>query len=157
IVPREGGVPRVVVTMSPLLLTGSDVYYELHEMRTDDLGKTWAGPIKHTDTLGRRPGGMLYGKPVELACGAFWPKWHAKSGKLLGTGLTFAYADDRAPVNNRKIDTTYSVYDAGKGTWSRWATLELPGRKLGHACGAGCCQRVDLPDGSILLPVYHSE
>src|SRR4051812_24128582 len=37
IVPRPGDVPRIVVTMSPLLLTGSDVYYEL---RSDDLSKT---------------------------------------------------------------------------------------------------------------------
>src|SRR5436309_39663 len=36
IVPRAGHPPRIVVTMSPLLLTGSDVYYELHEMRSDD-------------------------------------------------------------------------------------------------------------------------
>src|SRR5262245_2005128 len=35
IVPREGSDPRIVVTMSPLLLTGSDVYYELHEMHSD--------------------------------------------------------------------------------------------------------------------------
>jgi len=157
IVPRGGGKPRIVVTMSPLLLTGSDVYYELHEMRSDDLGITWTGPIKHLDTLGRRPGGMLNGKPVELACGDFWPKWHAKSGMLLGTGHTVAYVDDKAPVKNFMIAPAYSVYDAEKGTWSRWTTLELPEGKLGQACGAGCCQRVDLPDGTILLPVYHRE
>src|SRR4030095_1486982 len=64
IVPRPGADPRVVVTMSPLLLTGSDVYYELHEMRSDDLGKTWTGPIKHLDTLGRRPAGLLHRKAL---------------------------------------------------------------------------------------------
>jgi dienelactone hydrolase len=157
IVPRAGGAPRVVVTMSPLLLTGSDVYYELHEMRSDDLGKTWTGPIKHLDTLGRRPGGMLDGKPVEVVCGDFWPKWHAQSGKLLGTGHTVAYVDDKGTVPNRLIAPTYSVYDADKGVWSPWTTLDLPEGKLGQACGAGCTQRVDLPDGTILLPVYHRE
>jgi predicted esterase len=157
IVPREGRDPRIVVTMSPLLLTGSDVYYEIHEMRSDDLGKTWTGPIQHPESLGRRPAGMLNGKPLEVACGDFWPKWHARSGKLLGTGHTVAYVDDRAPVKNRMIEPTYAVYDADKGTWSPWTTLKLPEGKLGQACGAGCCQRVDLPDGSILLPVYHRE
>lgn len=157
IVPREGRDPRIVVTMSPLLLTGSDVYYELHEMRSDDLGKTWTGPIKHVDTLGRRPAGMLDGKAVEVVCGDFWPKWHAKSGKLLGAGHTIAYVDDKGPVANRMISPTYSVYDTDKGTWMPWTTLELPEGKLGHACGAGCTQRVDLPDGTILLPVYHRE
>lgn len=157
IVPRDGRDPRIVVTMSPLLLTGSDVYYEIHEMRSDDLGKTWSGPIKHLDTLGRRPAGKLNGKPLEVVCGDFWPKWHAKSGKLLGTGHTVAYVDDRGPVKNRLIEPTYAVYDADKGTWSPWTTLKLPEGKLGQACGAGCCQRVDLADGTILLPVYHRE
>lgn len=155
IVPRPGGDPRIVVTMSPLLLTGSDVYYELHEMRSDDLGKSWTGPIKHLDTLGRRPAGLLDGKPVEVACGDFWPKWHARSGKLLGTGHTVAYVNDKGPVPNRQIAPTYSVYDAAKGAWTPWTTLELPEEKLGQACGAGCTQRVDLADGTILLPVYH--
>lgn len=157
IVQRAEGDPRIVVTMSPLLLTGSDVYYELHEMRSDDLGKTWTGPIKHLETLGRRPAGMLDGKPVEVVCGDFWPKWHAKSGKLLGTGHTVAYVNDKGPVPNRFIETCYSVYDAANGSWSRWTTLELPEGKVGYACGAGCCQRVDLADGTILLPVYHRE
>ena len=157
IVPHEGRDPSIVVTMSPLLLTGSDVYYELHEMRSEDLGKSWAGPIKHEQTLGRRPAGMLDGKPIEVVCGDFWPKWHAKSGKLLGTGHTVAYIDDKGPLANRLIAPVYSVYDANKRTWSPWASLELPEGKLGQACGAGCTQRVDLPDGTILLPVYHRE
>lgn len=87
----------------------------------------------------------------------FWPKWHAKSGKLLGTGHTVAYVNDKGPIPNRQIAPTYSVYDADKGTWTPWTTLEVPAGKLGQACGAGCCQRVDLPDGTILLPVYHRE
>lgn len=79
------------------------------------------------------------------------------ASKLLGTGHTIAYVDDKGPVANRTISPTYSVYDADKWTWLPWTTLELPEGKLGHACGAGCTQRVDLPDGTILLPVYHRE
>ena len=33
----------------------------------------------------------------------------------------------------------------------------MPEGKVGESCGAGCVQRVDLPDGTILLPVYHRE
>ena len=55
--PRAGAVPgtpsRVVLTMQKLFLTGSDVFYALNEMRTDDLGKTWTGPVEHGQT---RPG-----------------------------------------------------------------------------------------------------
>src|SRR5262245_58912246 len=43
--PRAGAIPgatpAVVLTMQKLLLTGSDVFYPLNEMRTDDLGKKW--------------------------------------------------------------------------------------------------------------------
>ena len=58
--PRPGLVPgnpvKVVVTMSRMSLAQgkNDVYYSLHEMRTDDGGKTWSGPVEHVDTLGRR-------------------------------------------------------------------------------------------------------
>lgn len=55
--PRAGTIPGetpiVVMTMQKLLLSGSDVFYALNEMRTDDLGKTWSGPVEH-DTLSRR-------------------------------------------------------------------------------------------------------
>src|SRR4051812_16139237 len=63
--PRAGTIPGqkpiVVLTMQKLLLTGSDVFFALNEMRTDDLGKTWSGPTEHADTLGRRsePGGVI--------------------------------------------------------------------------------------------------
>jgi hypothetical protein len=47
--PRAGTIPgenpSVVLTMQKLLLTGSDVFFALNEMRTDDLGKTWSGPL----------------------------------------------------------------------------------------------------------------
>jgi hypothetical protein len=80
--PRAGTIPgenpSVVLTMQKLLLTGSDVFFALNEMRTDDLGKTWSGPTEHADTLGRRsePGSVI------VATCDFTPKWHARSGKL---------------------------------------------------------------------------
>ncbi len=63
--PRAGTIPgpapSVVLTMQKLLLTGSDVFFALNEMRTDDLGKTWRGPTEHAETLGRRnePDGVI--------------------------------------------------------------------------------------------------
>src|SRR5215210_7265129 len=56
--PRAGAIPgktpSVVLTMQKLMLTGSDVFFALNEMRTDDLCQTWRGPTEHADTLGRR-------------------------------------------------------------------------------------------------------
>lgn len=150
IVPRAGKYPSVIVTMSPLKLTGSDVYFELHEMSTNDLGKHWTGPIPHLETLGRRKEGN-----VQVVVCDFWPKWHAKSGKLLGTGQSLRFANDKAPLVGGRRDVSYAVYDAEKQTWSAWDVLALPEGKLSYACGAGCTQRVDLPNGEILLPVYY--
>lgn len=155
IVPRAGGDPRIVVTMSPLLLTGSDVYFDIHQYRSDDLGKTWTGPKVFSESLGRRPGNMLDGKPTEVACADFWPKWRAKSGKLLGTGHQTAYLDAKGPAKNYPRSPAYSVYDPDKDEWSRWTNLQVPTDKIGDNSGAGCCQRVDLEDGTILLPVYN--
>src|SRR5262245_9016413 len=47
-----GRSPIVVLTMQKLLMSASDVYFALNEMRTDDLGGTWSGPTEHS-TLGR--------------------------------------------------------------------------------------------------------
>ena len=155
IVPRAGRDPLVVVTMSPLKLSGSDVYFELHEMRTEDLGRTWVGPFKHPQTLGRRPAEKLGDKLTTAVVCDYWPKWHAKSGKLLGTGQSLSFIDDAAPVRGGPRSTTFSVYDAEQHVWSKWDAVALPEGKLSYACGAGCTQRVDLPNGEILLPVYY--
>ena len=151
--PRAGAIPgptpSVVLTMQKLLLTGSDVFFALNEMRTDDLGKTWRGPVEHAETLGRRnePGGVI------VATCDFTPKWHAKTGKLLGTGHTVRYRDDRV-MENRDRETSWSVYDPQARTWTPWTILEMPDRARFQNAGAGSVQRVDLPDGDILLPIY---
>jgi hypothetical protein len=144
-----GSPPIVVLTMQKLLVTGSDVFYALNEMRTGDLGKTWTGPVEHADSLGRRT------EPDDVVVGAcdFWPKWHAASGKLLGIGHTVRYRNNRV-VENRRRETCYSVYDPAARTWTPWTTLEMPDLPKFYSAGAGCVQRVDLPGGDILLPIY---
>jgi lysophospholipase L1-like esterase len=152
--PRAGSIPgqpnpSVVMTMQKLLLTGSDVFYALNEVRTDDLGQTWGPITEHGATLGRRQeaGGVIVG-----ACD-FTPKWHAASGKLLGIGHTVRYLDDKV-IHNRKRETSYAVYDDLKRAWSAWTTLAMPDEPKFHSAGAGSVQRVDLENGEILLPIY---
>lgn len=138
--------PIVVLTMQKLAVTGSDVFFGLNEMRTDDLGATWSGPTEHA-ALGRRPGkdGL-----VSVICD-FTPKWHARTGKLLGTGHIARY-DGNHLARSYKRQTAYSVYDPKARAWSTWRTVEMPERF--YSSGAGCTQRVDLPNGDILLPIY---
>jgi len=150
--PRGGVVPpsTVVITMQKLLLTGTDVFYALNEMRTDDLGSTWKGPVRH-ETLARRhrPDGFI------LCPCDFWPKWHATTGKLLGTGQTALYNKDNEWRPGYERASVYSVYDADKGSWAEWKNIEMPDKKKFRDCGAGCTQRYDLPNGDVLLPFYY--
>lgn len=151
--PRAGTIPGkdpiVVLTVQKLLLTGSDVFFALNEMRTDDLGKTWTGPVEHGQTLGRReePGGVI------VATCDFTPKWHARTGKLLGTGQTVRYKNDRV-IENRDRETSYAVYDPQTRQWTPWATLAMPDPVKFQSAGAGSVQRLDLANGDILLPIY---
>ncbi len=151
--PRAGAIPgappTLVLTMQKLLLTGSDVFFALNEMRTDDFGETWSAPREHGETLGRRdePGGVI------VATCDFTPKWHAKSGKLLGIGQTVRYMGDKV-IAERDRETSYAVYDAALRTWTPWTPLVMPDAAKFQSAGAGSVQRVDLPDGDILLPIY---
>jgi hypothetical protein len=151
--PRAGAIPgappKVVLTMQKLLLTGSDVFFALNEMRSDDLGRSWHGPIEHGATLGRRdePGGVI------VAVCDFWPKWHARTGTLLGIGHTVRYRNDRV-IAERDRETAYATYDPQSRAWTPWTTLVMPDPVKFQSAGAGCVQRVDLPDGDILLPIY---
>ena len=149
IVPRREGPPVVVLTLQQLWLKGSDVFGPLNEMRTDDLGRTWTGPVEHAATLGQRAesDGVTVG-----ACDV-WPKWHAASGQLLGIGHTVRYRDN-AVIAERPRATCFSVYDPVARTWAPWRSMAMPAEAQFHNAGAGCAQRVDLPDGDILLPFY---
>ena len=141
--------PAIVLTMQKLLLKGSDVFDALNDLRSDDLGKTWSTIRPHPETLGKRnePGGI-----VVAACD-FTPKWHAKSGKLLGIGHTVRYLNNKV-MEKRQRETCYSVYDEKTRSWSAWKTLAMPDLPRFYAAGAGSVQRVDLPNGDILLPIY---
>ncbi len=142
-----GETPTVVLTMQKLLLSGSDVFYALHDMRTDDLGRTWSEPRRH-DTLARRRQ-----RDVEIGICDFTPKWHAKTGKLLGIGQSVHYRDNRV-MGYRHRQTAWSVYDADARSWSDWRTLDMPDNRTFFNAGAGSVQRLDLPGGDILLPIY---
>lgn len=146
---EPGGAPTVVLTMQKLLLTGSDVFFALNETRSEDLGESWSPPVEHGDTLGRREEA---GDVIVAACD-FTPKWHAATGKLLGTGHTVRYRDDRV-IPNRARETAYAVYDEATRQWTPWTTLEMPDDPKFHSAGAGSVQRFDLECGEILLPIY---
>ncbi len=72
---------------------------------------------------------------------------------LLATGHTLNYSKEWKPTNPFQKRTAFSVFDQQTNSWKPWSKLLIPD-SLGYiGTGAGCTQRFDLPDGSILLPV----
>jgi hypothetical protein len=154
IVPGAGkqGMPRVVMTMNTMHLEGSDVFKGMYDLHTDDLGKTWTQP-REVDTLAPRHE-TLDGERRPVAVSDFWPGWHAATKTLLGTGHTVVYTPDWKVRRPRPRHTSFSVYNADNDQWSAWHKLAMPDEKKFYDSGAGCTQRCDLADGTILLPIY---
>lgn len=145
--------PLAVMTLQRLQLSGSDVFYALNEQHSTDLGGTWSSPMEHR-SFARKPFSWGGHEDLEITVCDFWPKWHAATGKLLGTGHTVVYQDN-AVMKVRPRGTAYAVYDAARARWSPWQTLAMPDEPRFENAGAGCVQRVDLADGTVLLPIYY--
>ena len=153
IVPGAGkkGIPRVVMTMNTVDLDGSDVFRGMYGFYSNDLGKSWSEVEQIVPLSVRFENIDGVNRPV--AASDFWPRWHKKSGKLLGTGHTVAYTPDWKVPSVRPRHTSWAVYDPENNRWSDWQKLKMPDDEMYYNCGAGCTQRVDLPDGTILLPL----
>jgi len=139
-----------IITTQKLLLSADDCFFEINDFRSEDGGKTWTGPNQQPETLGRK----LRENGLQEALADFSPMWHAATGVVLATGLNGFYRGDeqsRYPDGRR---TKYSVFDPKTRTWAEARSLEFPDGKAPFIEGAGCTQRVDLPDGNILLPTY---
>jgi len=153
IVPGAGqkGLPRVVVTMNKLDLSGSDVFRGMYGFETTDLGKNWTSPQEIANLAPKYE--KIDGIERPCAVSDFWPTWHKSSQKLLGTGHTVVYSPDWKVTNPRPRHTSYSVYNPEDSSWAGWQKLKMPDNEKFYNAGAGCTQRFDLDDGTILLPI----
>ncbi|MBI0398682.1 sialidase family protein [Cyclobacterium marinum] len=154
--PRAGtvdGSKEVVMTMSTLDLEGSDVFKGMYQILSKNGGKTWTEPRKSEPLAPRME--TVDGVEHPVAAADFWPKWHSKTGVLLGIGHTIVYTPEWKVASPRPRHTAYSVYDPQAEDWLPWKKLEMPEGEVFFSAGAGCVQRLDLPDGSILLPIYY--
>lgn len=164
---NKSGNPTVVMTMQKLLLSGSDVFYALNEMRTVDLAKSWTGPTQldsfsrqrlneTTKRLLHKADPSLSSDNIEITVCDFTPKWHTRSGKLLGTGQTVWYQNNRV-MHVRPRRTAFAVYDPVNHCWSPWKRLSLPEERKFLNAGSGSVQRYDLNNGDVLLPIYFKD
>ncbi len=143
-----GDTPTAIITLQKGYRRGSDIFYGLHHMRSDDLGATWTQPMPH-ESLARRAleGGM------EEAVSDVTPGWHEASETFLGIGHTVRYLGDRIP-KERSRQTAYSIFDPATDSWVPWRYLEMPDEPRFQNCGAGCSQWIEREDGDLLVPVY---
>ncbi len=147
--PKGKGDPTVVLTTQHLMIKGSDVFYALNSASTSDLAKTWS-PLVEQPPLRRW---TIDDRTEETVCD-FTPAWHRATGKLLGTGHTVRFQDNKVMKAYPRF-TSYSVYDPANEQWSAPKNLQMPDEDRFKNCGAGSVQRFDLTNGDILLPVYY--
>lgn len=146
-----GDEPKIVMTTQKLQLSGSDIFYALHSTSTLKNASLWP-KLAEQDVFQRQE----FEDSLELTVCDFSPAWHAASGKLLGTGQTVVYENNKVK-HVRPRATAYSVYDPQTHRWDAWRSLELPDLPKFKNAGSGSVQRVDLPNGEILLPIYFKE
>ena len=151
VIPGEK--PIIVTTMSeyPRNVKGVHAYHDIYETRSYDMGQTWSEP-KVIPTLRKTDPGNGYEKVI----GDLWPKWHVKTGTILGTGKSFFFESGVLRDVETMQEVAYCAWNREKDCWGPMKSVDMPtidntGQPLQQA-NAGCVQRYDLPDGEILLP-----
>jgi len=148
-----GAPDRVVVTTQETDPTGAHGYADLFTIETTDNGRTWSSP-KRIESLRRTR--MPEGH--DFVMGDVCPQWHAATGRVLATGKTFGFLG--GTKEDRGLErVSYAVRSPRSGEWSELRLLTLPpadhaGRPFLEP-NSGCHQRVDLPNGEILLPIRY--
>jgi hypothetical protein len=149
---------RVIVTSQEIEKHGSHGYRDLFLTETSDGARTWSSPMR-IESLQRARGA----DGIERVFGDVCPQWHAATKKLLITGKCFGFlanAKDNTAKDDRSQErVAYAVYSPETKHWTSMKIMAMPEKDhAGHPIlepNAGCHQRVDLPNGEILLPVRY--
>lgn len=143
-----------LLTTQPLRLSGSDVFYGMYISTTNDAGNTWS-ELRPSATLVRRD----IGGGFQLALCDATPMLHKKTGKIILIGHCAIYKDDNLAPPPRERYTVYAVYDEEKCDFHPMQVLEMPATEdnFYFSCGNGSGQSLELKNGEILIPIYHSD
>lgn len=144
--------PVVITTMSKTLKSGSDVYHDLYEVISQNMGEAWSEP-QIIPSLKVYKAGNGYRSMADM-----WPQWHSGAKKVLSIGTSPYYSDDKTH-DSWKNEVTYAIYDPKTAKWDSPKTFILPERdhqgRLLMAPAAGSAQWLELSNGDILLPVFY--
>lgn len=139
------------MTLQKLDLSGSDIFFGVHSTHTKD-PHNWPEPVLQPgfDRVQEEHG-------IESVPCDFHPQWHWASQTLIGVGHNARYLGDHLAPDPRRRQVVYGVYDQSKHSWGQHQTLQLPDEERWYGVGAGSAQITELPDGDVLIPVYHRE
>ncbi len=141
------------ITTQPLRLSGSDIFYGLCELTSQDGGRSWS-EIREIPELTRRP---YPSQPNwEIALADATPLYHRKTGRILLIGSAMIYCNDEFVPPPRPRFTMWSMRDPASGKWSEGRILNMPidAGETFFGAAAGCVQYLELPDGDLLVPFY---
>ncbi len=163
IIPNESDT-GFIITQS-IYGFGTHAYGDLFVMKKPNVSGKWSIP-ERIENLERK----TISDDLVKVFGDVTPEWHKNTRTVLCTGKSFfAYAQDTANTagTSKRIDIenmqeiAYAVYSPDQNKWSHLKKVDLP-EKLDNGdyfveANAGCTQRVDLPDGNVLLPVRYKK
>ena len=145
-----------IITTQPLRLSGSDIFYGMHMLKTTDGGQNWSA-IEPCCHLKRQP---CPGKPgwEQAFCDAT-PFYHKKTRKFLLTGHNALYCHDKLAPDPRPRRTVWTVYDEEMGDFEPFRILDMPEDEAEtfFENGAGCSQIMEMENGDLLIPIYYSD
>jgi hypothetical protein len=144
--------PAVLMTIQKHLMV-SDFYSGLYQLRTDDLGRTWRGPVEIPELAWRRqPDGII------IAVADVTPGFHAATGKVLAIGAQVRYSPAGVQLEDvpRAHSTASAVYDPHTDAWSPWRTVAMPADAAFAFARSACAQFLVEDDGRLLVPFYHA-
>ena len=143
-----------IITTQKLELSGSDVFYGLEMMKTNDGGESFS-PIVPCENLKRR----YFEDGTSVAMCDATPFFHKKTGKIILTGHTATYGTDNALKDPSPRITPYAVYDEELGDFKPYNFIkmpETPDQKF-YSAGAGCTQICECENGDLLIPFYFND
>ena len=146
---RMCGTPdRMVATAQRLDVSGCDLFAGIHASFSYDGGKTWS---EFAPQAGLAPIVDAEGD-VTVGCDGT-PMFHRKTGKVLLTGHTAVYLGNTGKLKpNRRRSTFYSVLRGDEFAPIRF--VEMPAEIADS--GSGCGQCIETDDGTVLIPIYHT-
>lgn len=146
LVPGPGDQPRVFMNLQSI--GGSDYFGPVHAMHSDDLRQSWTDPVP-VPPLGRIP--VPGHEGLEAGVCDVVPQYHPASDTTLCLGHVVFYRGPRFSKNDQLA--RYPVYAVRRsdGSWSERKILEWDDPRGGFIYSNNCGQRVNLPNGDILL------